>query len=269
MSHALQTILRMFSPRRPRLWALLLLTAVVALPAAAQEAVPTQVTVRAVSNDAKLIQDPVGGAHITIEDAETGAVLAEGQQTGDSGSTDKIMRQPHQRGASIYEAPGAAKYETTLDLAEPTRVRVTAEGPLDYPQALQTASKTVTLMPGEDVTGDGITLTLHGFIVEVLSPTATDVTAGEDVAVRARVRMMCGCPTEPGGLWDANRYTIQAQLLRDGRVVAEAPLSFAGTTNEYDGTLTVPDEGATEVRVTARDAERVNFGMGTAPLTGE
>jgi hypothetical protein len=80
---------------------------------------------------------------------------------------------------------------------------------------------------------------------------------------------MCGCPTEPGGLWDSERYTIRAQLLRDGRVVAEAPLSFAGTTNEYDGTLTVPEEGATEVRVTARDAERVNFGMGTAPLTGE
>ena len=269
MTHTLQKPLRASALRRPRLWALLLLAVVVSLPAAAQEAVPTQVTVRAVSNDAKLIQDPVGGAHITIENAETGDVLAEGRQTGDSGSTDKIMRQPRERGATIYDVPGAAKYETTLDLTEPTRVRVTAKGPLDYPQAMQTASTTVLLVPGEDVTGDGITLTLHGFIVEVLSPTATDVDAGEEVPVKARVRMMCGCPTEPGGLWDANRYTIQAQLLRDGRVVAEAPLSFAGTTNEYDGTLTVPNEGATDVRVTARDAERGNFGMGTAPLTGE
>lgn len=268
MTHALQKILPAFSHLRPWPWTLLLL-AVVALPAAAQDAVPTQVTVRAVSNDAKLIQDPVGGAHITIENAETGAVLAEGQQTGNSGSTDKIMRQPHQRGASIYEAPGAAKYRATLNLTEPTRVRVTAEGPLDYPQALQSTSKTITLMPGEDVTGDGITLTLHGFIVEILSPTATDITAGKDVPVRARVQMMCGCPTEPGGLWDANRYTIQAQLLRDGRIVDEAPLSFAGTMNEYDGNLTVPDEGATKVRVTARDAERVNFGMETTPLTDE
>ena len=255
--------------RRSGLLGLLLLASAVALPAAAQEAVPTQVTVRAVSNDAKLIQDPVGGAHITIEDAETGEVLAEGRQTGDSGSTEKIMRQPHERGTSIYDVPGAAKYQTTLDLTEPTRVRVTAEGPLDYPQAMQTASTTVTLVPGADVTGDGITLTLHGFIVEVLAPTSGDVSPGEDVSVRARVRMMCGCPTEPGGLWDANRYTITAQLLRDGQVVAETPLSFAGTTNEYDGTVTVPEAGATQVRVTARDAERVNFGTATASLTDE
>lgn len=234
---------------------------------AAQEAVATQVTVRAVSNDAKLIQDPVGGAHITIEDAETGEVLAEGKQTGDSGSTERIVQQPHERGASIYEAPGAAKYDTTLALTEPTRVRITAEGPLDYPQAMQSTSKTVLLMPGEDVAGDGITLTLHGFIVEVLSPTVADVSPGEDVSVRARVQMMCGCPTEPGGLWDSDRYTIRAELLRDGTVVDEAPLSFAGTTNEYDGTLTVPEDGATEVRVTAADAERVNFGQATASLT--
>ena len=238
-------------------------------PAAAQEAVPTQVTIRAVSNDAKLLQDPVGGAHITIENAETGEVLAEGRQTGDSGSTEKIMRQPHERGATIYDVPGAAQYETTLELTEPTRVRVTAEGPLDYPQAMQTTSKTLTLVPGEDVTGDGLTLTLHGFIVEVLSPSEEDLAPGTDVTVRARVRMMCGCPTEPGGLWNANRYTIEAQLLRDGTVVAEAPLSFAGTTSEYEGTLSVPDAGATQLRVTARDAGRVNFGSATTSLVGE
>ncbi len=246
-----------------------LLALLLAVPASGQDAVPTTVVVRAVSNDAKLIQDPVGGAHITIEDAETGAVLAEGRQTGDSGSTEEIMRQPHERGATIYDVPGAAKYETTLELAEPTRVRITAEGPLDYPQAMQTASKTVVLVPGQDVTGDGITLTLHGFIVEVLSPTAADVTVGETVSIRARVRMMCGCPTEPGGLWDADRYTIIAQLLRDGTVVAETPLSFTGTTNEYDGTVSVPEKGATQIRVTARDAERVNFGTATASLAGE
>jgi len=187
-----------------------LLALLLAVPASGQEAVPTTVVVRAVSNDAKLMQDPVGGAHITIEDAETGAVLAEGRQTGDSGSTEKIMQQPHERGATIYDVPGAAEYETTLELATPTRVRVTAEGPLDYPQAMQTTSKTVLLVPGRDVTGGGITLSLHGFIVEVLSPTDADATPGSTLNVRTRVRMMCGCPTEAGGMWDANRYTIRA-----------------------------------------------------------
>jgi hypothetical protein len=146
-------------------------------------------------------------------------------------------------------------------------VQITAEGPLDYPQAMQTASTTTVLVPGHDVTGDGITLTLHGFIVEVLSPSAGTAESGTTVDVRARVRMMCGCPTEPGGLWDANRYTLRAQLLNDGRVVAEAPLSFAGTTSEYTGTVSVPEEGATAVRVTASDAERGNFGVATTSLT--
>ena len=251
---------------RVRTLCIALLSLLLAVPAAGQEPVPTTVVVRAVSNDAKLIQDPVGGAHITIEHAETGEVLAEGRQTGDSGSTDKIMRQPHERGASIYEAPGAAKYDATLQLTHPTPVKITARGPLDYPQAQQTASKTMLLMPGADVTGDGVTLTLHGFIVEVLAPEAVDAAPGTSLDVRARVRMMCGCPTEPGGLWDASRYTIRAQLLRDGAVVADAPLSFAGTTSEYDGTITVPEGGATHLRVTAQDAGRGNFGAASTPL---
>ena len=238
-----------------------------AAPAVAQEAVPTEVVIRAVSNDAKLLQDPVGGAKITIRAVETGEVLAEGKQTGDSGSTTKIMQQPHKRGATIYDVSGAAKYKTTLDLTRPTRVEITAEGPLDYPQAMQTASKTTVLMPGQDVTGDGITLTLHGFIVEVLEAGGDDLSPGARVDVRARVRMMCGCPTEPGGLWDANRYTIRAQLLNDGTVVAETPLSFTGTTSEYAGTISVPEDGASAVRVTAADSARGNFGMADTSLT--
>lgn len=253
---------------RPRSLFPLLAALLLVGSASAQDPVPTRVVVRAVAHDAKIVQDPVGGALITIRNAETGEVLAEGLQTGDSGSTDKIMRQPHERGATIYEAPGAAKFETTLSLTKPTPVRVIARGPLDYPQAQQTTSKTMLLVPGQDVTGDGIILPLHGFIVEVLEPSMDAVTPGSETTVRARIRMMCGCPTEPGGMWDSNRYTLRAQLLRDGSVVAETPLSFTGTINEYEGTLQVPDAGATTVRVTASDADRVNFGAATKSLGG-
>lgn len=251
---------------RPRFLLPFVLALLLVLPASAQDATPTQVVIRAVSNDAKIIQDPVGGAHITIRDARTGEVLDEGRQTGDSGSTEQIMQQPHERGATIYEAPDAAKYETTLSLEQPTHVQITAQGPLDYPQALQKTSKTVLLVPGEDVTGEGIILPLHGFIVEVLEPSAAEVAPGEEISVRARVRMLCGCPTEPGGMWNADRYTIRAQLMRDSTVVTEAPLSFTGTTSEFSNTLQIPEEGATEIRVTARDADRVNFGMATSFL---
>lgn len=147
-------------------------------------------------------------------------------------------------------------------------MRVIARGPLDYPQAQQTTAKTVHLIPGQDVTGEGIILSLHGFIVEVLEPSTTRASPGSEIAVRARVRMLCGCPTEPDGMWDSSRYTIEAQFLRDGRVVAEAPLSFTGTTNEFGGSLSVPGDGAGTIRVTVSDAERVNFGVATKALGG-
>lgn len=235
----------------------------------ASTAVPTTVTVHVLSNDAKLLQDPVGGARVTIRHADTGRVLAEGLQEGDSGSTEQIMRQPYRRGEDLFTTPGAGQYTATLSLTEPTRVEVTAEAPLDYPQAMQSASKTLWLMPGQDIMGDGVVLTVHGFIVEVLRPSDTAVRPGETLTVRSRVRMLCGCPTEPGGMWDANTYTITAQLMNDGEVVATAPMEFAGTTSEYESTVTVPSDGATAVRVLAMDADRVNFGMATHALSGE
>jgi hypothetical protein len=252
------------------LWVVLVGTpsALAQTTSSSDEVVPTTVTVHVRSNDAKLLQDPVGGARVTIRDAATGAVLAEGMQRGSSGSTDQIMREPHQRGKDIYTTPDAAQYVATLQLSEPTRIEVTAEAPLDYPQALQSASKTLWLMPGQDIAGDGIVLTVHGFIVEVLSPSEADAAPGEALTVRSRVRMLCGCPTEPGGMWDASTYTITAQLLREGQVVAAAPMQFAGTTSEYEAALTVPASGATAVRVLAMDAARVNFGLATHALTG-
>jgi len=236
-----------------------------------ETAVPTRVIVRVVSNDAKLLQDPVGGARVTIRHAETGAVLAEGRQTGDSGSTETIMRTPHERGATIYEAPGAAKFVDTIDLREPTPVVVTAEGPLDYPASMQQASATLTLIPGQDMTGDGLILTVHGFIVEMLTPgeAAARTEIGDEMQVRARIRMLCGCPTAPGGLWDASRYDMNASLLaEDGRVIEEASMAFTGTTNEYDTTIPIADRDVApaRLRVTVSDPERVNFGSSTIEL---
>jgi hypothetical protein len=249
----------------------LLLAGLLASPLHAQpQPESTRVVVRAAAQDAKLLHDGVGGALIRIVNTQTGEVLAEGVQRGSSGSTDQIMRQPHERGEALYDTPDAARFETTLMLARPTTVTVTAFGPRDYPQAQQRASTTMTLLPGEPVTGNGIVLTLHGFIVEALRPTARSVTAGETLDVRARVRMMCGCPTEPGGLWDSSRYTIRAELVGpSGGVVAATPLSYTGTTSEYEGSITVPESGATQLRVTAVDAERANAGAATVDLSME
>jgi len=255
--------------RRPLLLPLIavLIAATVAPETVFGQGEPTRVVVRAVAHDAKLLQDPVGGAEIRITDAETGAVLAEGLQRGDSGSTDKIMREPRERTASIYDTEGAAHFDTTLTLDRPRRVKITARGPLDYPDAMQSASVTTTLMPGRDVAGNGIVLPIHGFIVEALEPTESSA-AGETVEVRARIRMMCGCPTKPGGLWDSDEYTIRADAVgADGDVLASSPLTFTGTTSEFAGSLSVPSDAA-HLQITAVDETGTNSGVRTIDLAG-
>lgn len=236
------------------------------------EAIPTHVVVRAVARDAKVIQSSVGGARVIIRDAETGEVLAEGVQEGGSGSTDRIMLRPRVRGENPYDTESAARFEATLALSAPTRVEVTAEGPLDYPQALQKTQTTLLLVPGQHVRGDGIVLPLRGFIVELLAVGDTLSQSGQDVPlevprgksarVRARVRMLCGCPTTPGGVWDSRSIQVEARLLHpDGTVAAQMPLDYAGTTSTYEGSISVPDvQGNYEVQVLAMDAEKTNFG---------
>lgn len=230
--------------------------------------IPTQVMIRAVSQDAKVLQDPVGGAHIVVREASTGDTLAQGIQKGASGSTDLIMKQPRERGATIYDTPGTAGYLATVMLDRPTVVEIIAEGPLGYPQAMQRATKTMLLVPGRDVLGDGVILTIHGFIVGIEAPGETDIAAGQQLDVRATAMMTCGCPTEPGGLWDADSIDIVARVIQEGRVLAEAPMQYAGERSTYEASLPIPPDasGILTLEVLAMDPERANFGRDTLDL---
>jgi hypothetical protein len=157
---------------------------------AQEKGIPTKIMVRAISRDAKVIGTKVGGARITIRDLATGAILAEGIQKGGTGDTDLIMVRPRRRGSQIYDQPGTAGFLVTLMLKRPTVVEVTAEGPLNTPQSTQIASKTLLLVPGQDVLGDGILLEIHGFTVEVLTPAEEDSLAvGQELEVRATITM--------------------------------------------------------------------------------
>ena len=60
------------------------------------------------------------------------------------------------------------KAEIPLD--KPTQVEIFAEAPLAYPHAIQKGSKTLTLIPGKHVLGEGIIIELNGLIVNILSP---------------------------------------------------------------------------------------------------
>jgi hypothetical protein len=221
-----------------------------------------------VAHDAKIIGSEVGGARITVTDAHTGDVLASGIQEGGTGNTAAIVRTPRERGARVYDTEGAASWETTLNLSEPTQVVVTAEGPLGNPQAVQRASKTLLMVPGEDIVGEGLVLELNGFAVEVQEPAETaTLRSGQALDVKAHVTMLCGCGIQPGGLWDADRIRVVARLVREGAVVAESPMHFAGETSSFEGSLDLPDAGTYELQVLALDPERANTGMASVAIT--
>ena len=155
------------------------------------EKIPTKVLIRVVSRDAKVIGSGVGGASIRIMNAETGGTLAQGKQEGGTGDTDRIMIQLHRRGETLYGTPGAAFFQAEIPLDRPTQVEVYAEAPLAYPQAIQRGSKTLTLIPGKHIPGEGVIIELNGLIVNLLDPLPTRVLKkGEDVEVKAEVKML-------------------------------------------------------------------------------
>jgi hypothetical protein len=222
----------------------------------------TKVMIRAIARDAKVIGQHVGGAKITVRDAATGEILAQGMQQAGTGDTDLIMKKPHTRGMTVFNTPDASGYLAVLHLDKPTVVEITAEGPLGSPQATQRASKTLLLVPGEDVLGEGVLLEIHGFIVTAVAPQPdAKVKVGSPLEVRATVTMTCGCPTEPGGLWDADKIHVVARMLRDGKVEQEIPMTYAGVQNTFHGNVPLTSPGAVELQVLAMDPGNANFGM--------
>jgi hypothetical protein len=222
----------------------------------------TKVMIRAIARDAKVIGTHVGGARITVKDVATGEVLAQGMQQGGTGDTDLLMKKPRTRGMVLYNSGDASGYLAVLHLDKPTVVEISAEGPLGNAQATQRSSKTLLLVPGEDVLGDGILLEIHGFIITPLAPLPdAKVKAGSPFEVRATVTMACGCPTEPDGLWDANKIRVVARLLRDGKVESETPMTYAGVQNTFHVDVPVTAAGPLELQVLALDPGSANFGM--------
>ncbi|MDX1396284.1 MAG: hypothetical protein R3195_18025 [Gemmatimonadota bacterium] len=235
--------------------------------ASALHAQATKVLVRVTAKDAKIIGSGVGGAHVTIRDAASGAVLAEGVQEGSTGDTPSIMG-ARERGATVFDTDGAAGFLAELDVREPTRVLIEATAPLGTDHAVQSGSKSLLVVPGRDITGEGVIIELNGFTVEVQAPEAgRQIMAGEAFDVRARVTMLCGCPTEPGGMWDSSDYEILLRAVRDQEIVGEWPMEFSGTTSEYTASARLDAPGEFELQVLAIDTGKGNTGMATRRIT--
>jgi hypothetical protein len=252
--------------QRPDTAALALVTSLLAVLALFVASLPahaeaTNLEVRVISKGAKFIGTSMGGVLITVEDADTGELLARGEVTGSTGDTDKIMREAHVR-PRVLSTEGSGVFETVLDLDRPRRVRVTALGPLAQRQAANEVSATQWVVPGKHLAGgDGLLLEMPGFAVDVLAPPSHVRLDGSEVAIEVNVTMMCGCPITPGGLWDADLYEVEAIVYGGGDEVARVPLEYAGSASQFAATWTPPEPGVYEAVVYAYDPSSGNTGL--------
>jgi len=173
---------------------LLLLTVVFFMAAQAAEAVQTKITVRARAVDAKFIGSKMGGVQVTIKDAETGKMLAEGKIEGETGDTKLIMETPVKRGESITDAK-TAKFDAVVDVTEPRLVTIEAVGPLGWKQSSEKVSTQLWVIPGRDLTGgDGVVLEFYGFAIDITNPkdnAAVSLAGGKvEVGIKAMIAMI-------------------------------------------------------------------------------
>ena len=223
---------------------------------------PTRVMVRAQALDAKFIGDHTGGADIILTDVRTGRVLAKGRTAGGTGDTGRIMKAPHSRSGGLSDAQTAG-FDAVVDIEGPTLVRAEGVGPLGRLRSVIHVTSTTWVYPGQDILGDGWILTFPGLVVEPKAAQSTDGT----VEVSANVTLMCGCPIEPGGIWDAANYAVEASLVQGSKVLATAPLAYAGRTSQFLGHFTAQPPGHYILRVIAKDRTTINAGTVDTPLT--
>jgi hypothetical protein len=160
-------------------------------PSLSAEKVATKIVVRVVAKDSKVIGSGVGGAFVRIKNLETGEILAQGKQEGGTGDTERIMVRPRRRGETIYGTSGAASFQAEIPLDRPTQAEIYTEAPLAYPHAIQKGLKTLTLVPGKHVLGEGVIIELDGLIVNILNPSPKEVLKrGEQLTIKAEVRML-------------------------------------------------------------------------------
>jgi hypothetical protein len=131
---------------------------------------------------------------------------------------------------------------------------------------MQKVSKTILLIPGRDITGDGIPMLLHGFIVQIEQPNGSEsLIAKDDVRLRASVRTLSGAPVRPYSDWDSRKIKIYAEIAIGDRITERLQMFYAGSKGSFEAPFFVPTpaeapDGIT-VRVIAADEAGSNFGM--------
>ena len=220
----------------------------------------TNVMIRAKAKDAKFIGTSIGGAQILVKDAITGEILDKGVTSGSTGDTEKIMKEDWKRGEELSN-DATAGFNASLDLEEPRFITIEAYAPKNKKQAEVMSSTQLWVIPGKDVTGDGVVLEIPGFVVDILSPqTHERISENENINLKANLVMMCGCPVTKDGIWDANQYEVKAIITNAEGVSNEISLDQKDKPSTFEAETNL-SKGLYEVLIYAYDPVTGNTGV--------
>ncbi|WP_438971176.1 hypothetical protein [Methylophaga sp.] len=216
----------------------------------------TKIMIRAKAADAKYIGTSVGGVRVVVEDAETGEILNQGWINGDTGDTDVLIKNPIKRGQTLATETTAG-FLAKVDINTPQLLRFKLIGPYGYRQSLQEASVTSWVIPGKDILGDGITLTMPGFIVDAW----TQVLEGGKVEFYTKASLLCGCPITKDGLWKPDNYEAKAIIMQDEKKIDEVTLDFTGPVGLFSAKTEIKQSGHYKAIVYLIDQTTGNVGV--------
>jgi len=225
-------------------------------------AVPTSLVVRVRAHDAKFVGTGVGDLQVTVRDFTSGDVLASGMVTGGTGNTTVLMKEAKGRDTVLSDGKSAS-YTAKLDIDAPKKLLVEVDGPLSSGLDMHHDVKTTWLIPGEDITGDGLLFEEYGLIVRNYKPTQHQfIKIGATATIGAHVSPMCGCPVSPGFLWDADKYKVTAVVEKDGKQIASIPMTYAGQISDFEASYTFTKGGTYKITTIAVD-DKNNQGVDT------
>lgn len=226
----------------------------------------TPVTIRVLSHDAKFIGTSMGGVEILIRDVSTGETLASGFTAGGTGDTDLLVLDDKTRYGNISTSESAA-FEAMLPLTKPVFVEIKAIFRTPYSGRPIVQSQTQWLIPGKEMTGDGIILEMPGFATRILHPLPhQSITSKEEAYIDFFMIMLCGCPISPGGIWDSDHMEVEA-LIYEGEDFLRSILLENYKTDFFRADLNDLAPGSYTVYVSAYDPRSKNTGVEKVTVT--
>ncbi len=227
-------------------------------------ATDTKIIVRAKAKDAKFIGSSIGGAHIIIRNQMTREILAQGKTVGSTGNTTLIMKTPKDRYTNITDDQ-TAKFETSIDISDPTFITIEVVSPINNKQASISASTSLWLIPGKHILNDGVIIEIPGFIIDILTPRthhymALSTIKDKPFKIQANMVMMCGCTIKNDGLWNAKNIEVKGILKKDDLFLKEVLLTSTAS-NLFEGETAIEQAGNYELTVYAYDSKTGNTGV--------